>query len=371
MSYTYGWENVIIDSNYCTSNGYAGISVDGSWLLPYNVTAYKVNKNIKITNCTASGNLGNRGDGFVTLVTGSGIFLGGSVDSKIDSCVAYSNGGLNRRSDAGPIGLWMAECNRSKIRNSLSFTNSALLTSKDGGGYDMDGGCTNCVIENCVSENNDGAGYGLYDWGGTNPLYNDTIRNCRSINDGINGYAGVSIWGDDANHKPYNCVVEWNFFDRRKSGPVINSIYPYQQNNIIFRNNCFYITNGATAKQSPWKTGMVWSTGNQLASVETGCAPNDPVISAARIIKKDQSITFVPNPVKSIVTVSLKGYDGDVFFRVTSIDGKIVNEKNIYMVRDVDAQTTLDFSDKQDGTYFVSTIDKNGKYKTESLVILH
>ncbi len=75
------------------------------------------------------------------------------------------------------------------------------FTSNDGGGFDLDGGCTSCVVEYCLSYNNSGPGFLICSFGGTRPTRNNTIRYSVSLGDGTgsaNGAAGFNFYTPDS-----------------------------------------------------------------------------------------------------------------------------------------------------------------------------
>ena len=95
------------------------------------------------------------------------------------------------------MGIWLCEADRSVIRDCLSHHNRTGAPSVDGGGFDLDGGCTRCVIEGCLSWRNDGAGYLICQYRGARELRSNIVRDCWSVGDGrAHGYAGVHLWCD-------------------------------------------------------------------------------------------------------------------------------------------------------------------------------
>jgi hypothetical protein len=73
-------------------------------------------------------------------------------------------------------------------------------TSHDGGGFDLDGGCTNSVLQYNYSHDNDGPGYLLAQYPGAPPLTDVTIRYNISENDGRRYNQGaILLWSSGAN----------------------------------------------------------------------------------------------------------------------------------------------------------------------------
>ncbi len=118
-------------------------------------------------------------------------------DGVVEHCTAYRTGlGPTRRS---PVGIWFAWNRDCVIRHSESFDNHCSGNRGDGGGFDIDGGCTGCVLEHNYSHGNQGAGYLLCSW--DRKLWPSTDCVCRhnlSVNDGLaNGYGAIEFWQAD------------------------------------------------------------------------------------------------------------------------------------------------------------------------------
>jgi hypothetical protein len=129
--------------------------------------------------------------------TGSGIIIGGADGALVEECVAYSNG-TNNNNPAGPVGIWMWDSINSIIQKCESHHNET--TYGDGGGFDIDGACQNCIIQYCYSHDNAGAGYLLAQYSGAssvNQLKNNIIRYNISENDARKGnFGAIHFWGN-------------------------------------------------------------------------------------------------------------------------------------------------------------------------------
>ena len=192
-----GFNDVIIDSVVATDNtkaggvtGTSGIRVAGS--LGYMANpAFPTHTNVTIRNCATHGNPGIAG---AANWTGSGIVVGEVEDGLIEYCTAYNNG-ANSNSVDGPVGIFAYSSNRVTIQYCESYNNSAG-NAVDGGGFDLDVGMTNSVIQYCYSHGNAGPGFMMYNQtGAITPTWdNNTIRYCISQNDAV----GRSAWGSGA-----------------------------------------------------------------------------------------------------------------------------------------------------------------------------
>eukprot|EP00775_Hariotina_reticulata_P012316 gene12316-12452_t len=151
-----------------------------------------------ITNVTVIDSLayGNPGYPGISRPVGSGIVLGGVKDALVERCEAYGNGGWNTSPGGGPVGIWAWDADRVIIRSCSSHDN--LSQNNDGGGFDLDGGVSNSLIENCTSSNNYGPGYEACGFQGANNA-NNVVRHSISSGDGygkrFGGFA-VAPMGD-------------------------------------------------------------------------------------------------------------------------------------------------------------------------------
>jgi Right handed beta helix region len=193
-----GYRNVRITNCTATENGQAGIASYGSY------TSFQ-NRNFYVGYCKAYNNRGIPGK--TENHSGNGIVMG-EVDSLlVEHCEAFENGADNSSEAGGPVGIWVWMCRNAIIQHCVSHHNHAGLT-KDGGGFDIDGGASNCIIQYNYSYNNEGAGYLLAEYGALFPFTNNIIRFNISENDGRkNNYGGIGIWGADSNYKVTNSYI--------------------------------------------------------------------------------------------------------------------------------------------------------------------
>lgn len=183
-NYTGGYDRIVIRNCTTYDNDYAGIAVYGSW-------PGIQHRDISIINCKAYDARGIKG---LRPHSGHGILLAGVDKGLIDSCQAWNNGWQYGH---GNIGIWTHDARNVVIQNSRSTANIST-TGIDGGGFDIDGGAVDCTIRNCYSENNNGAGYLLYEYGSENPMGGNSFINNISVNDGNKNaaYSAFTLGGN-------------------------------------------------------------------------------------------------------------------------------------------------------------------------------
>jgi len=196
-----GYDHVRIVYCKAYNNGEAGISSYAGQTLFHH-------KNFYIGYCKAYQNKGILSK--TNNHSGNGIVMGQVENLIIEHCEAYENGENNRCTGGGPVGIWVWLCKNAVIQYCESHHNHAGLT-KDGGGFDIDGGAVDCIIQYNYSHDNEGAGYLLAEYGAGLPFSNNCIRFNISRDDGRkNSYGAISIWGVDTNNKVRNSFVHNN-----------------------------------------------------------------------------------------------------------------------------------------------------------------
>jgi len=229
--------------------------------------------------------------------SGSGILVSGADGALIEHCIAYNNG-INNNNPGGPIGIWIFDCINSTIQYSESHDNQT--THGDGGGFDIDGGCSKCIIQYCYSHDNAGAGYLFAQFSGASsygPFKHNTVRYNISQNDGRKGsYGGISFWGNDSVNRidttyVYNNTVYmgstastpaavyfldgnfhgvkiWNnIFIASDNFNLINATTAIDSSKVQFQNNDYWAQPGTTFK-------ITWGskTYNSLSAWQTAVA---------------------------------------------------------------------------------------------------
>ncbi len=188
----WGFKHVRIEDCVMHHNRRGGIEVAGR--LRWDAKEY-AHADVVIRRCQAYDNTGD--PLFSQNHSGSGIVVYQVNGGLIESCSAWNNGALCPASGGGPVGIWMCAARGVVIQNCESFGNKTR--GLDGGGFDIDGGCENCVLQYSFSHDNIGPGLMVY----TYPYasYRDrgnVVRFNVSINDAVNSnrYAGLWVRAD-------------------------------------------------------------------------------------------------------------------------------------------------------------------------------
>ena len=231
-----GFSNVQITHTNVHDNGDAGISCIGTWNPKEEGYSHT---EIYVSNCRVYRNVGIPGKGSHS---GNGIVLAQVDGATIEYCETYENGTLNDYEGGGPVGIWTWDSNRVLIQFNESHHNRTG-SSKDGGGFDLDGGVRNSIVQYNYSHDNDGAGYLLAQFEGAKAFHNNVIRYNVSENDGRkNSYGGIHLWSTGADGGIRNTTIYRNIISTSKSNVGNSAAVDCMSegvHNIRFYNNIF------------------------------------------------------------------------------------------------------------------------------------
>jgi hypothetical protein len=234
-------------------NGFAGISVGHT----------KRSANLRVDHCTAKDNPGDPSN--LDNHSGNGIIVANAENVVVEYCEAAGNGWDMPRKGNGPVGIWMWNSDRVIIQFCISHDNKS--PGDDGGGFDIDGGATNCILQYNLSYNNDGPGYFLCQFPGAPDFKDNVIRYNISSNDGVknNRRSGIDVFSAGANAS--RCQV-YNNTVYNRNGPAVGfGGLPMPE--VVFRNNIFVFSGrvtGGDGQRGRFESNVCWSVdGNALS----------------------------------------------------------------------------------------------------------
>jgi hypothetical protein len=228
----YSSQGIIVNKVFAHDNGSAGITVEGQY-------QKRESKNIKILDSRAENNPGDPTN--LTNHSGNGIVVGNCRNVLIDHCTATNNGWDMPRIGNGPVGIWAYEADSVTIQHCLSYRNKTSKGGADGGGFDLDGGVTNSIVQYCVSYQNQGSGYCIFQYWGASPWHNNIFRYNISEDDGTisDSQAGLYVWNSSDDEKQfYDCDVYGNIIYNSKVAAICFSEVS-KSRGLRFYNNIF------------------------------------------------------------------------------------------------------------------------------------
>jgi hypothetical protein len=181
--------------------------------------------------------------GFPGRAVGPGIRVQGINGGPVEWCRMYNNAATGGTPDKG--GSWGFEAydaDRLLVQHNESFNNRSL-TDGDGGGFDLDQGVTNSVLQYNFSHGNNGPGFAAAGFR-YNTTYDDVLRYNISDNDVRRDSTLGSIFiYSDALGAVYNLEVYNNdvYLDPGMGGVAVLTL-PVEA--VYFRNNIFQTTGG-------------------------------------------------------------------------------------------------------------------------------
>jgi hypothetical protein len=174
--------------------------------------------------------------------SGSGINLSAIDGGLIEFCVAHHCGYRCLAEGGGPLGIWCWEAENLVFQFNEVYDQQTL--GGDGGGYDLDGGSSFCIVQYNYSHDNFGGNL-LMQFGKSRPAHDYIFRYNISSNDcQLNGMGAVTFY-TDVGTQPYNVEVYNNtFYLGPDSAPDASAIdFWYWKggsySNVNLRNNIF------------------------------------------------------------------------------------------------------------------------------------
>jgi hypothetical protein len=178
-----GYTDVTITNVTLESNAMGGLAIWGKDDIAQPGWAHR---NVYIGYSKAFNNSGISG---LSRHSGSGFVVGDTDGGMIERSVAYNNGRLNTN-HSGPVGIWAYNANNFVIQYNEAYGNRTA-GGADGGGFDLDGGTQNSVMQFNYSHDNDGPGFLLCEYSGARPNTGNTVRYNISQNDARRNSVGA------------------------------------------------------------------------------------------------------------------------------------------------------------------------------------
>lgn len=246
-----------INNVFAHENGLAGILVEGDYKT-------RNSTSIHIINSRADNNPGDPTN--LDNHSGNGILVGNCKNILIEYCTATNNGWDMPRIGNGPVGIWAYQADSVIIQHCISYRNKTAKGAADGGGFDFDGGVTNSVIQYCLSYENWGSGYGIFQYAGADRWFNNTLRYCISINDGQKtDYASAMlIWNGENVDSVFSDFYAYNNFFYNERRYAFGFLDQSRHRKFVFLNNVFVasdtsdIFNGVDSSANDVFLGNVW-----------------------------------------------------------------------------------------------------------------
>jgi len=183
-----GFEHVLVTNCVMHDNLRGGMEVAGR--LPWYSQGF-AHGDVMVSHCQTFDNTGD--PTYLKNHSGSGIVLYQIDGGVMEYCSAWNNGALCRTPGGGGVGLWTCSSRHVVIEHCESFCNRT--GSSDGGGFDIDGGSVDCVLQYNYSHDNDGPGLMVYTYPyNSHADHGSVVRFNISENDARRGVRYAGLW---------------------------------------------------------------------------------------------------------------------------------------------------------------------------------
>lgn len=243
-----GFSNVLIENNKVHDILDVGISSFGHF--SSTKTGY-AHSNLTVRNCEVFNIVGYSKKSH----SGNGIVLSDVQNSIIEHCTVYNSGSGNTNC-GGPVGIWYWDADNVTIQFSEAY-NISSGTGCDGGGFDMDGGVTNGIMQYNYSHDNDGAGFLVGQFTGARPMANITVRYNISQNDAATNGGSIYLFNGSSTTSMKDIYVYNNtLYIKEKSTNTQSAAIKLLQwktinQNVNFYNNILFTENGSSLVEVP------------------------------------------------------------------------------------------------------------------------
>ena len=203
--------------------------------------------------------------------SGNGIVTGAVRGGVIEHCEARYNGWDMVWNGTGPVGIWAYDSDRVTIQFCVAHHNRSTAT--DGGGFDLDGGLTNSVLQYNYSHDNFGSGYLICQYDGAKEFANNVVRYNISQDDGLSAHnAGIYVWVGGLGMK--STLVHNNTIVNTKGSAVafgVDPKYAAEKPKFEFYNNIFVSRTaqiGGGSELGRFAGNLYWAMGERGFEVD-------------------------------------------------------------------------------------------------------
>lgn len=153
--------------------------------------------------------------------SGNGIVLGEASTSTVQNNLVHDCG-INNTSSSGPVGNWCYDSTAITIQFNEVY-NQKTNSGTDGGGFDIDGGSTDCILQYNYSHDNYGPGFMFYAYsdGYVGTWNNNICRYNISVNDATQNTGNYSALLVSANSTMTNSYMYNNTAYNNNSGSTL------------------------------------------------------------------------------------------------------------------------------------------------------
>jgi len=219
-----GYCDVEIRDAELHDNGDVGLVTDGPFATESRAYSHR---DLRVIAVRAHHNRGLRGS---RQHTGSGIVLADVDGARIERCVAHDNGEHNDTAPNGGFGIWAWDARRVLIQYNEAYGNRSQ--TRDGGGFDLDGGVTESLMQYNYSHDNHGAGFGVFQFAFARPYGDNRVRYNISQNDGT----AFAAWDDNGDMGAVQLTHNVGYGDE----PSVSTFSALRE--LTFHNNIFFGT---------------------------------------------------------------------------------------------------------------------------------
>ncbi|MHC4158236.1 MAG: right-handed parallel beta-helix repeat-containing protein, partial [Planctomycetota bacterium] len=234
-----GFKDVQITNTEVHDNGDKGIASSGWWPRPRGTYAHS---DIYIGDCKIYTNPGIPGR---EPHTGNGVVLSSVDGAIIEFCEAYDNGELCDAPGGGPLGIWCWEATDVIMQFNEAHHNKTA--GGDGGGFDVDGGGTYCVMQYNYSHDNHGCGYLICQFKRAASYDNNICRYNISENDSIasgGAMGAITFWSGGSGGIKNTQIINNTLYVSENSRGAVIEVWSGGISNTAVHNNIFMTVPG-------------------------------------------------------------------------------------------------------------------------------